>query len=485
MASRFKESLGFVKKMRVEVQYHCKNECEFCKRYVEDSTNCVNEELIIDHDKFVLEYPFLPNPFYNGFYSDLYAAFTFIYEIETTLDLIEYNGMNLQETESLLEQCELLAVTSTNAMIGIDDDFSFANKYSLAQDIYTMAKNMYNLMLLAHTEAEENIPNGETITLTDYDDIYGRLCCKYIRNGISVLKLFHLFALLQASPIYPDDVHVVAKKIIGILREVLYDKRVIRLVVDSDLYGSTPKPHKSTRLKIYFAMGNSDRYCIRLDFPHQGEDSIHLNINEPARKQSTGFPFNGELYEEAIKICGDKTVFDSLFYYRDDLYWFRSDFTARIKNFRKSCNEKTQALEQFQHNRAHIEVFPSSKDNRMAVSCFSEAFAEAMADYEDTCIYGQTDTDDEEFYKYVLFQDYIFDTVIRVRSYEMQINLDCYESQQRKSVTELESNLKLMFCEYIKEHFPLDENSVGILNQQMDFREFLSCLLDYMEKKGL
>jgi hypothetical protein len=378
----------------------------------------------------------------------------------------------------------MLKVTSTNALIELDDNCSFVKKYSLAQDIFTMAKEMNDSMLIVHSALEKSVSNEETITVTSYDTIYTRFCCKYIRNGIAVLKLFHVLALLQISPAYTDEVHVIAKKLIELLREVLYDKRVIRLLVDPDLYGNNPKAHKSTRLKIYFAMGNSDRYCIRLDFPHQGEESIHLNINEPARKQSTGFPFDRKWYEEVFRICGDKTTFDSLFYYRDDLFWFRSDYTVRIRDIGKSNREKEKALEQFQHDRAHIEVLSSSKDNMAAVPCFSEAFAEAIADYEAICVYGKTDSDDEELYKYILFQDFFFEKIIKLRSYEAGIRLTYNNFQLNGRLSEIESAIKPLFCKYLKEQFPFDEELNNCVNQQMKLCELFSQCLDCLEEKG-
>ena len=192
------------------------------------------------------------------------------------------------------------------------------------------------------------------IVVLGIDIIDNRLCCKYICNGIAVLKLFHVLALIYISPLYPDGVHRIAKELIQQLREILYDKRIIKMVVDTDGSGMNDKPHKTTRLKIYFAMNNSDRYCIRLDFPHIGEESIHLNMNEPGQKQSTGLPFSGELYEEACRICKNSDIFSKLFYYRDDLYWFRSGFATVLKDICRDNAEKGKELKEFYHNRAHV-----------------------------------------------------------------------------------------------------------------------------------
>ena len=161
-----------------------------------------------------------------------------------------------------------------NALMDLDDDFSFRKKYSLVNDVLVMAKNMYDYMLFAHNIASIELDFDDSVSITKYDEIGSRLSCKYIRNGISLLKLFHVLVLLRISPFYSDDVHDIADKLISQLREPLFDKRIIKIVVDSNIYGENPKPHKTTRLKILFALGNSDRYCIRLDFPHDGENCM-------------------------------------------------------------------------------------------------------------------------------------------------------------------------------------------------------------------
>ena len=483
MASRFCESLGIIKGLREETLYSTQNECDFIERYVEASSFHLDEDLMGDRAQFAQLFPFMPNPLRSGFYSDLYSSFLFVFEIEKTLDNIEHHGMNLENIESLNSLCGLLCVASTDAMISIDEEFLFSKKYSLAQDIYVMAKNMYDSMLFAHTIRGVEMSPDQVVHVTSYDEIENRLCVKYIRNGIEVLKLFHLLAVLQVSPLYSDGGHLVAKRLIKELREILFDKRILKLVVDFDINGLNPKPHKSTRLKIYFVMSNSDRYCIRLDFSHPGEECIHLNLNEPGHKQSTGFPLEGKNYEELISICGDENVFDKLFYYRDDMYWFRSNYAKTIKSLKKDDEKLANSLEQFHHNRAHLVLFSSDDDNTKAVVEFSEAFAEAMGCYENTCIYGQTDSDDDEFYQYTLFQDYIFDTIIKVRSYELQIRIGDFVVQ--KEMGELEAELKSMFRRYIEEKMPQDEELMLYADTEEDFHGFLLKCIDRLDSLGV
>lgn len=481
MSSCFKESLGFIKEMRTEDGSRTKNEDVFINKFVEEPSSKM--ELISNHKQFAEEYPYLPNPFCNDIYNSLYSSFLFIYEIESVLDEIECYGNSFTRATSLMDLCSLLSVTSTNAMIDIDYEFCFAKKYSLARDVYAMAKDMHDAMMLENMSIDWDLPLDESVNLTKYDEIESRLSCEFIRNGITVLKLFHILALLQISPLYSDSVHQIAKNLVISLREVLYNKRIIKVILDSDVYGGSTKAHKSTRLKIYFAMGNSDRYCIRLDFPHEGEDSIHLNMNEPSRKQSTGFPFTGDVHDKALCLCGSKEVFDSLFYYQDDLYWFRHDFAKNVKALGKENLEQGQDLEEFHRNRAHIEISSSEHENLRAVTEFSDFFAEAIADYENSTVYGSTDCDDGVLFQYILFQDYIFDAVIMLQGHEMYINIDGLRIDENgEQMAKLESVLQPLFCKYIEHNFPQDEELKKYGKMGMDLVEFFNMCLDRIKK---
>lgn len=356
MISRFKASLGYIKSMMDEDTYHTAYRTDFENRFVEPFES--SDSVVDNHKRFP------PDIFDNGsfkapslllsrFCNNLYPLFLFIYEIELILEQILYDGLTLNRAESLMDLCCFLSVNSSSVLIDIDDEFSYEKKYSLAKDIHILSSNMYDLLNL-RVCTSNNLSRDDVLEITSYDEIDNRLCCKYICNGIAVLKLFHVLALIYISPLYPDGVHRIAKELIQQLREILYDKRIIKMVVDTDGSGMNDKPHKTTRLKIYFAMNNSDRYCIRLDFPHIGEESIHLNMNEPGQKQSTGLPFSGELYEEACRICKNSDIFSKLFYYRDDLYWFRSGFATVLKDICRDNAEKGKELKEFYHNRAHV-----------------------------------------------------------------------------------------------------------------------------------
>ena len=482
MVSRFKASLGVLKDMRDEAVYHTKNEDVFVKQYVEENHLI---KLFEEQEDFSVRKTISLELKTKGLYRDLYSAFVFAFEIEKVLAEIEGNGISLARAESLMNLCGALCSIDTYAMICLDDAFSLDKKYSLAQDINILATNIYNSVLFFHSIANEKTNPNDVITATKYDEIDNRLSCKYIRSGIAVLKLFNVLALLQISPVYSEDVHYITKELIQSLREILFNKRVIKLVVDYDTHGLNCKPHKTTRLKIYFAMGNSDRYCIRLDFPHDGEDSIHLNMNEPGHSRSSGLPFDNRDYKRIIEICEDPWTFDKLFYQRDDLYWFKSNFASTVKEIRKSKKDQGQALNDLLHERSHIKI--ASSENMSAVTEFSEALAEAMIDYGIESIYGYTDDEDSGFYKYVLFQDLIFETVIGLRAGDLrgQLNSILNNKAISKEMERTEAEMKSMLCKYIADKFPDDEELKKAAEMDAYFLDFLSHCLDRMDDIGL
>ena len=490
MISRFKGSLGYIKSMMDEDTYHTVHRTDFENRFVEpfESSDSVVDNhrrfppVIFDNGSFKA-----PNLLLDRFCNNLYPSFLFIYEIELILEQILYDGLTLNRAESLMDLCCFLSVNSSNVLMDIDDEFSYEKKYSLAKDVHILSKSIYDLVRFRVCTSDD-ISRDDKLEITSYDEIDNRLCCKYISNGIAVLKLFHVLALIYISPLYPDGVHQIAKELIQQLREILYDKRIIKMVVDTDTHGMNDKAHKTTRLKIFFAMTNSDRYCIRLDFPHIGEDSIHLNINEPGHKQSSGLPFHGEEYEEARRICKDRELFRKLFYYRDDLFWFRSGFASVLKDICRDNEEMGKELTEFYHNRAHVTISSSEKENMDAVIAFSNAFAEIMVEYDGTFSYEPTDLEDENFYRYMTFQDDIFDIVIRIKSHVMNNansvteDLSLFWKNTLKVDSELDAEIKRCFCEYIESKFPQDDELILYTQQDTNLCDFLSRCLDRVDQ---
>lgn len=470
MPSRFKQSLFFIKHMQHHDSYHILSDPEFEKLYIEKwdgFANYIKEQfpdLIDTREDFSR----------ISLHENLYASFRFIYLVDSILDKMELNGISLDVSNELTVACSMLQTNSTNVFLSLDDDFSFSKKYMICGDMYTLANNMYRKMLSICST--QHVDSSEPISITRYDGILNRLRCKYIRSSLMVLKMFLVLVVLNISPLYAEGIHSVAGELIQILREVLFNKRIIQFVINGDFYGNSDKPHSTTRLYIYFAMGNSDRYCIRLDFPHQGEECIHLNLNQPGVKQSTGFPIgkNAKVISELKKL----EYFDEIFYESDDLYWFRHDYAKEIKKH----PDEYQKLEKLLHDQSHIKI-ESDGISKTSVTDFTMAFFEALNDYN---IQPRMDgvTDNDRAYQYILFQDYIYDIELRLENVDLnrQLGIGDEAVLKERDLDTIANAVYDKFIEYIKEKFPYDETLLNLADADMEYSDFIGKCLDRLDE---
>ena len=477
MLSRFNQSIGLIiKRAEKEDVYTTSVDKEFKSKYL-------TEEYSLPHINS-------SDPLNFNYYLNQYITLRSLYLVDKILDQIVYEGISGERAESLLSIFTFLRINSSNTLMCLDDVFSYDKKYTLINDAITLASSLRNMSSLIDSVSKRSLPESNNSVKQKYKELESRLCCKYIQSSVSVMKLFHILTILQTSPYYSGGIHRIAEQLIQSLREILYNKRILNVTVDADTRGSSSKPHKSTRLKILFAMNNSDRYCIRLDFPHQGLDCIHLNINEPARKHSTGVPFGIKGLCKAKNACEDEETFNRLFYLHDDLYWFKSNYHSQIKAIGKVDKEKGQALDKLYSDRVHVEIFPSDEDNKEAVSEFSEAFAEAMAEFGFSFNYDSTDVDDATIYRYLLLFDNIFDIVATLRSAEIgsQIGISLPYSDiisNNQDWVILEHEIKKRLLRKIRETFEDDETLLSSIAEAPDLDNFFSKCLDRIDKLGI
>ena len=295
-----------------------------------------------------------------------------------------------------------------------------------------------------------------------------------------------VLVLFQKTPYYSSGVSNISKTLIPILREVLFNKRIVKIVVDADTHGYNEKKHKTTRMSIVFAIDNGDYYCIRLDFPHAGEFSIHLNINEPGKKRSTGFPFGKEKYTDVLTICKRKDVFDSLFYEMDNLYWFRSNYAEVVDEIKKTDKDNGCELEKFHHDCAHIVLFSSDEESKEAVTSFSEALAEALEEFEGISVYNSSTSISNQFYRYERVQDFLFKIVRGIRDCDMYSRIGYEEDNiegARKRIEQLEIKAREQVCEFIQSALPDDEDLKECISQNNEFCVFLSRCFNSVSRR--
>ncbi len=146
-------------------------------------------------------------------------------------------------------------------------------------------------------------------------------------TGISFMQIQAILLLMESSKLYPVYVSKIAKNILLIFKEMLANSRIEKIEIDSAISTGVIRRgiRKTTGMKIFFALENSDRYCLRIDFPHEGAEYLHLNLHEPHRQ--TVIPLNYKQYSMLKKQYGDLS---NLFFNFGNMYWFRYNFIEKL-----------------------------------------------------------------------------------------------------------------------------------------------------------
>lgn len=112
-----------------------------------------------------------------------------------------------------------------------------------------------------------------------------------------------------------------------------------------------------------------------------------------------------------------------------------------------------------------------------------------MVDYEEICIYGRTDSEDDTLYRYAAFQDVIFELVIGIRNFYVEKRLRLGErSQAGDKADEMRENdalVKSKLCKIIDESFSQDEKLKEYAGIDTGLCDFLSKCLDRMDQVGV
>ena len=136
------------------------------------------------------------------------------------------------------------------------------------------------------------------------------------------------------------------------------------------------------------------------------------------------------------------------------------------------------------HDKSHLKLFSSDKQDKEAVKAFNEALAEAMIDYDFAKdIYGNTDSDDSEFFKYILFQDNIYDMIIKLkhRDFGRAINYGQYKYCMDSDYDACDQEIKKYICGIIHDLFPYNEDLVKCTTDDKELPEFFTNVIDCLE----
>lgn len=145
---------------------------------------------------------------------------------------------------------------------------------------------------------------------------------------------------------------------------------------------------KSTKIEIFFSLENGDRFCLRLDFPHEGVPYIHYNLHEPLH--ATGLPIKFEEIEPMIELCGSWENFKKLFFVYDNLCWFRWNFLEKLHEVFGENSEQTDSLKKLFSEQCHYKIVGPEMGEEQ-VKEFLESFITGLNHMDmANCIYERT-----------------------------------------------------------------------------------------------
>ena len=239
---------------------------------------------------------------------------------------------DLYEIEKL-QNMSLMASMINTFMSSLIMDFDFESFYKLDFNANYMPSpmlteyigGMYKTELLKQQYME--ILGQTTLLESELIELNRKIDREILVTGISFMQIQAILLLMESSKLYSVYVSKIAKNILLIFKEMLANSRIEKIEIDSAISAGVIRHgiRKTTGMKIFFALENSDRYCLRIDFPHEGAEYLHLNLHEPHRQ--TAIPLNYKQYSMLKKQYGDLS---NLFFNFGNMYWFRYDFIEKL-----------------------------------------------------------------------------------------------------------------------------------------------------------
>lgn len=237
-------------------------------------------------------------------------------------------------------------------------------------------------------EMEENHVDSEALKWSE--SVQLELDKSFLEAGIDFMKVQTTLLTLAESPLYSDSVREIAKSIAVLFKEMLVNSRILKIVIEPNFMDSEFEIgfKKSTKIEIFFSLENGDRFCLRLDFPHEGVPYIHYNLHEPLH--ATGLPIKFEEIEPMIGLCGSWENFKKLFFVYDNLCWFRWNFLEKLHEVFGGDSEQTDLLEKLFSEQCHYKIVGPEMGEEQ-VKEFLESFITGLNHMDMVnCIYERT-----------------------------------------------------------------------------------------------
>lgn len=217
------------------------------------------------------------------------------------------------------------------------DTIDFGTNYMPSPMVTEYIGNIYKTEIFSY-QYQEMLGLSEEIFNDRMVELNEKIDRDVITTGISFMQIQAILLLMESSKVYPMYVRKIAKQILFVFKEILANARIKKIEIDSAICSGIIRQgiKKTTGMKIFFALENTDRFCLRIDFPHDGAVFLHLNLHEPYR--ATALPINSKQYNEIKRQYGE---LNDIFFHFGNLYWFRYNFVSKLESISLDMEDNT------------------------------------------------------------------------------------------------------------------------------------------------
>ena len=438
--NRFSKSLAALLTVYNDVPVYLSDELmkEYLNNFIENGPyiyeNVHNDYTLLSDQAlwqgaFLEEDPFGNNPETSKSVEYLLSIFMVLYKIHDTLQKPHF--YELDHSFSLWS--DTWCVNSFISSLVMDFDFrnqrglDFCSKYMPNNMVVKYIYNIYKTEMVKRRITD--ILGLDIAPEEDLSELMHKFDYDIVTAGTAFMQVQAVLLLLNCSALYSKSTQKIAETLIMTFKELLGDVRIEKMEIDTAIASEIMREgvRTTTGIKIFFALENFDRYCLRIDFPHKGEEFFHYNLHESGRRNA--LPLNAAQYNSfACKY----THLDELFFHFNNLYWFRCNFISKLERmapekdsdeYEKYWNFRKELLDLF-HKQGHYRMFANDKDNdisRSDMMTFVAEFGTALSQMSDTAVlYSDAGIDniscelnriklkDIIYYHLTLYQEYVY-----------------------------------------------------------------------------
>lgn len=296
---------------------------------------------------------------------------------------------------TLYEQVSAQQSYSSSDIIGYLDDMIFINSElaqyfmnhsfragsSLCDGGYNQSAVMIDFLKVLKNDADsremiQQMCGSEDIILGPSYRRVAKYDLELLGAHLEYLLLVAILMCLSESPYFSADVKSIAHEMLLCFKDLFSDSRIEYLFMEPNVFFSEQEQgiHATTKFEIFFVQSNNDRYCLRLDFPHDDIDYVHFNLHEPFRE--TAFPISNEVYADLAKAIPSMY---SYFYKCGNSYWFRNDFERLIAGAHFEQEDSMEILRAVYERQKHYRFLKSKYSSDQVKNFLNVIFTAASS----------------------------------------------------------------------------------------------------------